>query len=273
MIISLLKEKPYLFVSLVLLVTVISNIFLYGHTVHLSLDVILGFSLLFYIVHDKERKMGYLKESKKTLEDNNEQLVYALSRIIDARDCHLLGHSSNVARYAVALAEEINLTAEQIRDIKLAGLMHDLGKLAISEKILQKPCGLTDKEYETVKNHALIGEKLVSSVKGLERVSNIIGQHHEHYNGEGYPRRLAGEHIMIEARILALCDAFDTMVSKRTYKMEWNIEQALIEIVRCKNKQFDPQLVDNFLKIVRRLYPEINFLKNTDISDLEILIS
>jgi len=204
---------------------------------------------MYLFVKDKETQYAQLQDYNELLKDNNEQLLITLSQIIDARENSLLGHSLTVAKYATAIGGELNLSADEMYDLKRSSLLHDIGKLGISEAILQKPGILTEEEFKVIRGHSLIGFKILENNKGMGKVANIVIQHHEQYSGAGYPNQLKGEEILIEARIVALCDALDTMLSTRPYKEGWPIDKAVAELVRCRGTHFDPKVVDAFLEL------------------------
>ena len=204
---------------------------------------------MYLFVKNKESQVTQLLDFNLLLKDNNKQLILTLSQIIDARENSLLGHSVTVAKYATVIAGRMNFTQDQVYDLKRSAMLHDIGKLGISETILQKPGKLTDEEFKTVKNHSLIGEKILENIKGMEKVATVVLQHHEQYSGNGYPNHLREEEILIEARIIALCDALDTMLSTRSYKQGWSIDEAVVELVRCRGTHFDPKVVNAFLEV------------------------
>lgn len=218
---------------------------------------LVGFVLPLYLMRtnmqlfskEKEKQVEQLQQFNEALKENNEQLLLTLSQVIDARDNSLFGHSASVSKYAVEIGKRLGLNDDALHDLKRGGLIHDLGKLAISEKILQKPGALTEMEFKIVKTHTLIGERIMKQTKGMEKVATIIGQHHEHYNGEGYPRKLKGEEILIESRIVTLCDSVETMLSTRAYKEAWSLEAVMNEVQRCSGTHFDPQVADTFMEI------------------------
>ena len=216
---------------------------------------------IYHFAKDSEKQVAQLQGFNELLKDNNEQLILTLSQIIDARENSLLGHSVTVAKYATAIAEKLNLSEEQVYDLKRSAMLHDIGKLGISETILQKPGRLTEEEFKVIQNHSLIGEKILKNIKGMEKVAAIVLQHHEQYRGKGYPNQLSEEGILIEARIIALCDALDTMLSTRPYKQGWSIDQAVAELVRCRGTHFDPKVVDTFLELKSEL--EDGFFTNS----------
>lgn len=209
----------------------------------------------------KETQFSQLRDYNELLKENNEQLLITLSQIIDARENSLLGHSLTVAKYATAIGEKLNFTIEEVYDLKQGSLLHDIGKLGISEAILQKPGKLTEDEYKIIMNHSLIGFKILENNKGMEKVANIVIQHHEQYCGAGYPNKLKAEDILIESRIIALCDAVDTMLSTRPYKRGLSIDHVVAELVRCRGTHFDPKVVDVFLELKDEL--EDSFFMNS----------
>jgi len=230
---------------------------------------LLGFILPLFLMQynmrlfakNKEIQLTQLQDYNELLKDNNEQLLITLSQIIDARENSLLGHSLTVAKYAIAIGERLSFKTEAIYDLKRGSLLHDIGKLGISEAILQKPGKLTEDEFKVIRDHSLIGYKILENNKGMEKVAKIVIQHHEQYSGVGYPNQLKAEEILIEARIVALCDALDTMLSTRPYKQGWSIDEAVAEIVRCRGTHFDPKVVDAFLQLKSEL--EDSFFTNS----------
>jgi putative nucleotidyltransferase with HDIG domain len=166
-----------------------------------------------------------------------------------------------VAKYATAIARRLNFTEEQVYDLKRSAMLHDIGKLGISESILQKPGKLSEEEFRVIKNHSIIGQKILQNIKGMEKVAAVVLQHHEQYSGKGYPNQLSEEEILIEARIIALCDALDTMLSTRPYKQGWSIDEAVAELVRCRGIHFDPKVVEAFLELRSEL--EDGFFTNS----------
>jgi len=235
-----------------ILAAVYMKFYLYG---------LLGFILPMFLMQynmrlfakDKEVQVAQLQDFNLLLKDNNEQLILTLSQIIDARENSLLGHSVTVAKYAIAIAGRLNFTEEQVYDLKRSAMLHDIGKLGISEAILQKPSKLTEEEYKVIKNHSLIGKKILENIKGMEKVAAVVLQHHEQYRGTGYPNQLSEEGILIEARIIALCDALDTMLSTRPYKQGCTIDEAVAELIHCRGTHFDPKVVDVFLGLKNEL--------------------
>jgi putative nucleotidyltransferase with HDIG domain len=219
---------------------------------------------------EKEKQVNQLHKYNEMLKENNEELLVTLSQVIDARDNSLFGHSVSVAKYAVEIGKRLNLSEEQLYDLKRGSLIHDIGKLGISESILQKPGKLTDAEFEIVKNHTLIGELIIGKTRGMEKVAKIIGQHHEHYNGKGYPCKLKGEDILIESRIVTLCDSIETMLSTRSYKAGYPLEDVVEEVKRCRGTHFDPQVADIFIELANEKGKEFFYNSAESDHDLEL---
>lgn len=202
-----------------------------------------------------------IEESTKNLTRLYEDLrttymrtIKALAQTIDARDHYTHSHSQNVARLAVAIAEEMGLSAKDIELIREACELHDLGKIGIQDDILTKPTELTPDEWELMKQHPLTGAQILEPLTFLHGVIDLIRQHHEHYDGSGYPVGLRQDDILLGARIIHLADAYEAMTSARSYrKMPFSKEEAILEIKRNTGTQFDPRVAEAFLKIVHRL--------------------
>jgi putative nucleotidyltransferase with HDIG domain len=173
-----------------------------------------------------------------------------LSEIIDLRDPYVLGHSKQVSRYATDIARLLHLNEKQIDLVRKAGLLHDIGKLGISTDILAKPAKLTTDEYEIVKTHAALGGELINNSPSLRSLVQIIRHHHEYFNGMGYPDRLSGNQISIEARIVAVADAIEAMISDRPYRRGLKTEQVIDELKRCSGTQFDPMVVREAVRML-----------------------
>jgi HD-GYP domain-containing protein (c-di-GMP phosphodiesterase class II) len=163
------------------------------------------------------------------------------------------GHSQRVSRYAMAIALAMNMEHDQITKIKWAGLIHDIGKLRIPRKILDKTDKLSQKEFHRVKKHAMLTDKILNMISTLKSISLIASSHHERFDGTGYPRGLKNNQIPIEARILAVCDAFDAMTSNRPYRMTLNQADACKELEKGAGTQFDPQIVKQSIPLFKNL--------------------
>jgi len=177
--------------------------------------------------------------------------IYALAAAVDARDHYTCSHSKKVSEYAIALAEALNLEPLEINRLGTCALLHDIGKIGISDEILTKQDELTAEEWEAIKTHPKLGATIVSHIGHLAPCILGILHHHERYDGNGYPQGLKGEEIPLEARILAIADAFAAMTSERPFSSVLSYEAALEEIKRCAGKQFDPKLAEVFLSITK----------------------
>lgn len=205
---------------------------------------------VFDTIDEAERKENRRQNHKQEVYQEYESTIYALTAAIDAKDHYTFAHSKNVAYYATELAKQLNLNEDMIEMIRQAALLHDVGKISISESILGKPSELTAEEYETMKGHVEASINIIRHLPSLDYVIPAVIGHHERYDGKGYPRRISGEDIPLTARILCLADSFDAMTSKRVYKSAIPTEKAL-EIVRMEaGKQFDPELVSVFIKCI-----------------------
>ncbi|MCM8791809.1 MAG: HD domain-containing protein [Candidatus Omnitrophica bacterium] len=180
--------------------------------------------------------------------------IKALAQAIDMRDHYTHKHSENVAHYAVKIAEAMNLSAHDIEIIRGACELHDIGKIGIYDEILSKEKPLTEKEKEEIKLHSLKGAQILEPLNFLEEIILLVRQHHENYDGTGYPDRHKGEEIPLGARIIRVADAYDAMTSARAYrKIPLSKEEAIEEIKRNSGTQFDPKVVEVFLKIVDKI--------------------
>ncbi len=184
------------------------------------------------------------KEKNQLLLD----FVYALASAIDLKDNYTGFHSQEVSRYAILIAEEMHLGNAMNYSLKLGGLLHDLGKLAISDSIITKNGKLTKKEYAQVKAHPKAGYDIVKHLIGDNAAVACVRSHHERYDGKGYPDGLKGNNIPLSARILCVADAFHAMISTRSYRIAMSQEDALAELTRASGSQFDPTIVDAFIR-------------------------
>jgi putative nucleotidyltransferase with HDIG domain len=175
--------------------------------------------------------------------------VTALAFAIDAKDHYTQGHSQAVSRLAAQIARQMGLSDALIEEVRLGGILHDIGKIGVPEAVLNKPSRLTAEEYEVMKSHSSKGADILEPlrVKAIERIRGMVRHHHEMVNGTGYPDRLKGENIPLGARIITVADCFDTMVSDRAYKRGRSMEEAIDELHRCCGTQFDPTIVKAFV--------------------------
>lgn len=193
-----------------------------------------------------------------SMETTLEQVVQSFIVAMEAKDLYTFGHSERVSQYAVALAKHLPeyKYEQKLKHLRLSGLLHDIGKINMPEHILTKPTSLTDKEYEIIKTHTSLGAQMVEKVEGLKGLKNGVLYHHERWDGKGYPTGSEGHTIPLEARILAVADAFDAMTSTRAYRKELPVEEAFKRLDDGIGTQFDPNLAEaleaakpEFLKI------------------------
>jgi putative nucleotidyltransferase with HDIG domain len=202
-----------------------------------------------------------LEEVNRDLDEANIGLLHTLGAVIDAYDIYTYGHSTQVAIYAKAIGEKLGRPKGELDLLLKAGLIHDLGKIGITETIISKQGPLTDEEYNIVKRHTLIGADIVGQMKGLHELVPLVKHHHERWDGEGYPDGLSGEAIPLGARILALADSLDTMFSDRPYRQIMNYNEVLEEVRHCSGNNFDPQVVAAFMALAQERGDE--FFKNS----------
>jgi HD-GYP domain-containing protein (c-di-GMP phosphodiesterase class II) len=174
--------------------------------------------------------------------------IAALCQAVETKDYYTRGHSERVSRGSVMIAEEIGMRAERITAIRYAGMLHDVGKLGVPTKVLQKSGGLTEEEYAAIQLHPMRGLEIVREIGFLDEALNGIMHHHEKMNGRGYPMGLAGDEIPEFARAISVADAFDSMTSDRSYRGARSREEAVAELRKCAGSDFDPQMVDAFVK-------------------------
>src|SRR3989339_62774 len=211
-----------------------------------DLTLILNYANLTAIAIEKVK---FFIETKKAYLST----VEALAAAIDAKDRSSYDHLKRVVRYSLLMADRLNLSAKEKEDLHFAALLHDVGKIGITEVILNKPSRLTDGEYEIMKKHVEEGVKILVNVPFLEEATRMVKYHHEKYDGTGYPDRLKGQEIPIGARILTITDSYDAMISERIYKKNKTVEEAISELKRCSGTQFDPAILDVFLEVLKNI--------------------
>lgn len=181
--------------------------------------------------------------------------ITALAIAIDAKDHYTRYHSENVTKYALALAGELGFSQKEKEELRQACQLHDLGKIGIHDYILTKPGKLSGEEWEQIKLHSLKGAEILAPLNFLRDVIELVREHHERYNGKGYPDGVKGRKIKLGARIMAVADAFDAMTSERPYRRALSRRKAVEELKKESGKQFDPNMVKLFLKVLRH-YPQ-----------------
>jgi putative nucleotidyltransferase with HDIG domain len=234
----------------------------YDHsmTVYIWL-IIFGGLLILYMLLFKSIRSTYLtlkRQNNELKEINNElqrsylDTIEAFSTAVDLKDSYTKDHSSRVTEYSLKIAEEMNLDRERVGLLKKAALFHDIGKIGIPDAILKKESKLTDEEYALIKQHPMMGAKLIESVNFLHEIIPFIKGHHERMDGKGYPQVLKGNEIPLEARIIAVADTFDAMTSDRPYRKGMDFEMAITELQRVGGTQLDGELVEVFIKVLRK---------------------
>ena len=199
-----------------------------------------------------------MEESTKNLARLYEDLrqtymrtIKVLAQAIDARDHYTHSHSENVARYAVCIAAQMGFSANDVEVVREACELHDLGKIGVEDSILGKTSELNEEEWEQIRRHPIIGAQILEPLTFLNGVIDLIRQHHENYDGSGYPQKRSGGNILLGARIIHVADAYEAMRSARSYrKAPLSKEDAVSEIRRNSGRQFDPEVVEAFLKVV-----------------------
>lgn len=176
--------------------------------------------------------------------------IQTLSKTIEAKDPYTSGHANRVEDYALALATAIGLSEDKIQNIKTAAVLHDIGKIAINDNILNKATRLTSEEYAQIMRHPSVGADIISKMDFFKDIEDIVRYHHERYDGKGYPEGLKGDDIPVEACILAIADAYDAMTSDRPYRDALSKEEALDEIKNNAGSQFHPQLAEAFINLM-----------------------
>jgi putative nucleotidyltransferase with HDIG domain len=192
-----------------------------------------------------EERLDHLERLRRSLEET----IGALVSTLEARDPYTAGHQKRVAELAIAIAEEMGLSDEQIDGIRMAGLVHDIGKIYVPSDLLNKSSRLNGPEYELFKSHCQVGYDILKTIDFPWPVAPMVLQHHERQDGTGYPQGLYGRDIMLEARILAVADVVEAMSGQRPYRPANSIGDALEEILHHKDSLYDPEVVDACLKV------------------------
>jgi len=197
--------------------------------------------------------------------------VTSLALAIDAKDRYTQGHSQKVSAYSVMIAQALRMNQAEVEEIRLAGLLHDIGKVGIPEIILNKSGPLDATEWTTMKTHTELGAKILEPLAAMNRIREMVRHHHEFYDGTGYPDRLSADQIPLGARVIAIADAYDTITSERTYKKARNPEEAFSELERCAANQFDPDIVRGFVEAMRRAFADrAEFLADPDFAKIPV---
>jgi len=203
----------------------------------------------------KEHLEQKVEQQAKKIRESFLNALTALVYALEAKDKYTSGHSQRVAEISVAIAREMGLSRQDIAGIRLAGLIHGIGKIGVRASVLNKPGRLDDNEYQHIKTHPEIGAHILAPVVEDENILKTVRHHHERYDGTGYPDGLSGEQISLGAKILAVADAYDAITSERPYREAMSPQIAYRIIEHCKGSQFDPEVADTFLKIKKYLKP------------------
>ncbi|MDA0666872.1 MAG: HD-GYP domain-containing protein [Planctomycetota bacterium] len=198
--------------------------------------------------HDVLQRVG---ASQEVAQKVYVETAIALSKTIEAKDRYTSGHSQRVTVYAVEMGEILNFDEDRLETLRLGALLHDIGKVAVPDDVLLKPGALTDDEFVTMKRHPMAGDRILSAIPGLRDMADIARSHHEKWDGTGYPLGVAGDSIPLEGRIVAIADAYDALITKRSYKPAMAIEKALNIIEADAGTHFDPQLASLFVAMKR----------------------
>lgn len=225
----------------------------------LSIGLLLLYLLLARVIYTSSKKLLHqtelISDSYDKINRLFKSMVKAITKAIDARDKFTSGHSQRVAELTVGFAKYLELEAIIINRLEIASLLHDIGKLGVPETIINKMGKLTDEEFEVMKQHPYIGEKIIEDIEELEEILEVIMHHHEKYSGGGYPSNLKGEEIPYLARIITITDAYDAMISNRPYRKGLSKETAKEEIYKYSGIQFDPELATRFIDYINQEEP------------------
>jgi len=216
---------------------------------------------------------GLLIGMHRDLLESNLQMVKALGSAVAERDYGTSEHNLRVTLFAVKLGETAGLEKDQITALIKGSFLHDVGKIGIRDDTLLKPSSLSKKEYEDVKQHVILGKRIVRNVRWLEDAVDILLYHHENFDGSGYPSGLKGEKIPLLARVFCIADVFDALTSTRPYKPALTYDDTLTEITEKDCHRFDPRLVEYFKDVSRELYDSIVPLSTAELEEnlLEVI--
>jgi len=193
-----------------------------------------------------------VKERTAKLKDALEGVIQVMTRTVETRDPYTAGHQQRVCKLSVAIAEAMHLTRDRIEGIRMAGMVHDLGKISVPAEILSKPGKLTEIEFSLIKTHPVAGYNIIADIEFPWPLARMVLEHHEKFNGTGYPQGLSGEDILLEARVLCVADVVEAMASHRPYRSALGVDLALEEISRNRGVLYDPLVVDACLKLFKQ---------------------
>jgi putative nucleotidyltransferase with HDIG domain len=203
------------------------------------------------VLIDNVRLFDEVKRKANDLEEAQFDAIKALAEALETKDAYTRDHSDRAVRHAMAVAEKLGLSDPEKNRLKYAAILHDIGKIGVPEHILNKPAKLTEEEYEIIKSHPEKGAEIIKHIKSLSEIVPLVLYHHQRYDGKGYPTKLSGKDIPIESRIVSVLDAYDAMTSDRVYRNSMGREFAVEELKRSAGIQFDPQVVQAFLEVIK----------------------
>jgi len=204
-----------------------------------------------------EERTAQLDKALDSLEDAYRSTLKALTSALETRDLETHGHSRRVVTFSLRLGRELDLTPSQMRALEFGSMLHDIGKIGVPDAILRKPAKLSDEEWISMRQHPTHGQMILGGIEFLEGAAKVVAQHHEKWDGSGYPLGLKAEEIDLNARIFMVADAFDAMVSDRVYRAGRPYEAAAEELVRCAGQHFDPQIVEAFHRVPKDDWAEL----------------
>ncbi len=217
----------------------------------ISLAVIVVIMIFYsFVFHTMMKTKKHEDENNRKLEKMNMNIVRALAKTIDAKDRYTSGHSQRVASYSREIAKRMGKSAEEQREIYYAGLLHDVGKIRVSEEVINKPGRLTDEEFDQIKIHPVTGYHILKDIYESKSIAEGAKFHHERYDGRGYPNGLSGKNIPEIARIIEIADAYDAMASNRSYRAALPQEKVRSEIINGRGLQFDPDIAEIMLQMI-----------------------
>ncbi|MET0647464.1 MAG: HD domain-containing phosphohydrolase [Pyrinomonadaceae bacterium] len=210
-----------------------------------------------YLERMIEQRTEELDGALRSCEGAYRMTLKALVTALETRDSETHGHSERVVNFSLRLGQELGLDAEQMRSLEFGSLLHDIGKIGVPDAILRKPAKLTEEEWVRMREHPLHGQKILRGIEFLEGAARVVAQHHEKWDGSGYPLGLRGAQIDLNARIFAVADAFDAITSDRVYRAGRSYDEALAELDAYAARQFDPRVVEAFRRVPREEWDEI----------------
>jgi putative nucleotidyltransferase with HDIG domain len=207
-----------------------------------------------------EQRTAELDRALDSLEDAYRSTLTALTAALETRDLETHGHSERVVTYSLRLGREYGLDSADMKALEFGSLLHDIGKIGVPDSILRKPAKLTDEEWVHMREHPMHGQQILRGIEFLEGAALVVAQHHEKWDGSGYPMRLRSNEINICARIFSVADAFDAMTSDRVYRRGKSYEAAAQELDDWAGKQFDPAIVQAFHRVPKEDWEELHRL-------------